>query len=485
MSTAIDQPSAGALNQAIRTRSGVRFTRAERHGMLWLGDMAVCAIAGVLALWLWSFTRNKSLGTILIEDGHLMVLMSLAWLLLAWVLELYALPIAADLRTVLSRLFGVAGVILLGYLVIFFAVAPHNQLIRLPLVYFLILVTLLAGLWRWAVIALLRRGVLRQRALIVGAGQSGQTIARLLRGQINPEFEVLGFIDDDEAKQGSNIDGLAVLGRSDELLSVACRVGADTIIYAITHQLSGSMFRTLLDCQAAGLAVVRMPTLYEALTGRVPVEHVRSEWLLPGEIEGGQTSLFYRLVLRLMDLAFALVAGVVLIILGPLIALLIKLDSPGPVFYRQVRSGRGGVPFELIKFRSMRADAEAVTGARWATENDPRITRVGRWLRRTRLDELPQVLNILRGDIHLIGPRPERPEFIAQLEKEIPFYRARLAVKPGLTGWAQVKYRYGSTVEDARIKLEYDLYYIKHRSLGLDLQILVQTIGVMLALKGT
>ncbi len=485
MSTVVDHPSADALKRALRARPGVRFTRAERHGMLWLGDVAVCVIAGVLALWLWSFTRNKPLEVILVEDGHLMVLMSLAWLFLAWVLELYALPTAADMRAVLPRLFSVAGVILLAYLVIFFVVAPHNRLIRLPLVYFLILVTLLASLWRWAMVTLLRGGLMRQRALIVGAGWAGQTIARLLRGQLNSEFEVLGFIDDDEAKQGSSIDDLPVFGRGDELLSVAHRVGADTIIYAITHQLSGPMFRALLDCQAAGLAVVRMPALYEALTGRVPIEHVRGEWLLPGEIEGGQTSLFYRLVVRLMDLTFAVLAGVILVVLGPVIALLIKLDSPGPVFYRQVRSGRGGVPFELLKFRSMHADAEATAGAQWATEDDPRITRVGRWLRRTRLDELPQVLNILRGDIHLIGPRPERPEFIAQLEKEIPFYRARLAVKPGLTGWAQVKYRYGSTVEDARIKLEYDLYYIKHRSLGLDLQILMQTIGVMLALRGT
>ncbi|MGQ9502805.1 MAG: exopolysaccharide biosynthesis polyprenyl glycosylphosphotransferase, partial [Anaerolineae bacterium] len=327
-------------------------------------------------------------------------------------------------------------------------------------------------------------GVLRQRALVVGAGWAGRTIARLLREQANPEFEMLGFIDDDAAKQGSSLDGLPVLGTGHDLLSVAHRLGADTIIYAITHQLSGAMFRALLDCQAAGLAVVRMPALYEALTGRVPVDHIRSDWLLPGEIEGGQISFFYQLVVHVMDLTFALLGGILLALLGPLIALLIKLDSPGPVFFRQIRSGRGGVPFQLFKFRSMRTDAEATTGARWATEDDPRITRVGRWLRRTRLDELPQILNILRGDIHLIGPRPERPEFIAQLEKEIPFYRARLAVKPGLTGWAQVKYRYGSTVEDARIKLEYDLYYIKHRSLGLDLQILLQTIGVMLALKG-
>jgi lipopolysaccharide/colanic/teichoic acid biosynthesis glycosyltransferase len=167
------------------------------------------------------------------------------------------------------------------------------------------------------------------------------------------------------------------------------------------------------------------------------------------------------------------------------VALLIKLASPGPILYHQVRLGRGGVPFELLKFRSMVADAEEESGPQWAALDDPRVTRVGRFLRVTRLDELPQVLNILRGDIHLIGPRPERSEFIAELEQEIPFYRARLAVKPGLTGWAQVKYRYGNTVEDALMKLEYDLYYIKNRSAALDLSILLKTVGVILLFKGT
>jgi lipopolysaccharide/colanic/teichoic acid biosynthesis glycosyltransferase len=184
-------------------------------------------------------------------------------------------------------------------------------------------------------------------------------------------------------------------------------------------------------------------------------------------------------------LGFSLVAGLFLFLVGPIIALLIRLDSPGPIFYRQSRLGRGGQTFDLIKFRSMSVNAEKGTGAKWATKNDPRITRIGQILRRTRLDELPQILNILKGDIHLIGPRPERPEFTEQLEKEVPFYRARLAVKPGLTGWAQVKYRYGSSVDDTITKLQYDLYYIKHRSIMLNLLIILKTIGVVLSCKGT
>jgi len=175
---------------------------------------------------------------------------------------------------------------------------------------------------------------------------------------------------------------------------------------------------------------------------------------------------------------------VFLALLMPALALANRLGSPGPLFYRQARVGRRGQPFQVLKFRSMIPDAEAASGAVWAADNDPRITAVGRFLRRTRLDELPQVINVLRGEMSLIGPRPERPEFVEQLAHSIPFYRARHSVRPGLSGWAQVQYRYGNTADDSRIKLEYDLYYVKHASFLLDLRIALQTIGVMLAFKG-
>jgi lipopolysaccharide/colanic/teichoic acid biosynthesis glycosyltransferase len=183
-----------------------------------------------------------------------------------------------------------------------------------------------------------------------------------------------------------------------------------------------------------------------------------------------------------------LIAGVGLLVFGlilPILALIIKLDSPGPVFYRQPRSGRAGRPFQVLKLRSMRMDAERDGQARWALPNDKRVTRVGRFLRSSRLDEAPQLLNVLKGEMSFIGPRPERPEFIAQLQQEIPFYRTRLVVRPGLTGWAQVNYRYASSVEDALVKLQYDLYYVKHQSVYLDLVILLKTIGVVLTMRGT
>jgi lipopolysaccharide/colanic/teichoic acid biosynthesis glycosyltransferase len=168
----------------------------------------------------------------------------------------------------------------------------------------------------------------------------------------------------------------------------------------------------------------------------------------------------------------------------PLIALAIRLDSPGPIFYRQVRAGRAGKPFTIVKFRTMSVDAEKDGKARWATKDDQRITRVGRFLRKARFDELPQLLNVLRGEMSLVGPRPERPEFIQQLERELPFYRTRMMVKPGITGWAQIHYDYGNSVEDGLIKLQYDFYYVRYWSMWLDLYIVFQTFGVVLRLKG-
>jgi exopolysaccharide biosynthesis polyprenyl glycosylphosphotransferase len=276
-----------------------------------------------------------------------------------------------------------------------------------------------------------------------------------------------------------------VLGSVRNTLEIAKRHQVNTIVYSITHQLRVETFQILLDCQSSGIPIVQMPTLYEALTGRVPVQHVANDWLLPTGLPGGQISLSYQIFVLIIDYLFCLLGGILVVVIGPLLAALIKLDSVGPAFYAQTRLGQGGRPFKLVKFRSMIVDAEQINGPQWATADDPRITRVGRVLRRMRLDELPQIINIVRGDIHLIGPRPERPEFYAELEEKIPFYSVRLAVKPGITGWAQIKYRYGGSVEDTLVKLQYDLYYIKNRSPLLDLKILLRTIWKILSFGGT
>lgn len=227
-----------------------------------------------------------------------------------------------------------------------------------------------------------------------------------------------------------------------------------------------------------------MTTLYEHLLERVPVEHLEPGWLVKSFADAVGTREASRIGKRLVDLVGATVGLVVLAAMSPFVAMATWLDTGRPILFGQDRVGQRDRLFRLLKFRTMVNGAEAEGLARWAAPNDPRVTRVGRWLRRTRIDELPQFLNVVRGEMSLVGPRPQRPEFVAALERQIPFYRTRLLVRPGLTGWAQVNFPYGDSVEDAAVKLEYDLYYIKHRSMLFDALIVARTVGTILRLGG-
>ncbi len=223
---------------------------------------------------------------------------------------------------------------------------------------------------------------------------------------------------------------------------------------------------------------------YERMSGKIPVEHIGDQWYLALPVERVVSPL-YLCWRKVVDIAFGLVGMAILILILPVLAPLIYLDSPGPIFYKQERLGRNGRKFFMFKFRSMCTDAEHTGQAVWATQNDARVTRTGRFMRAIHLDELPQVFNIFRGDMSLIGPRPEREAFITELEQTIPFYRCRLMVKPGLSGWAQVKYCYANTDHDALVKLQYDLYYIKHRSCMLDIYIILKTVAEVFLHRGT
>ena len=228
-----------------------------------------------------------------------------------------------------------------------------------------------------------------------------------------------------------------------------------------------------------GVEVYDMPRLYERLTGRIPVTHLSDRWLLYTPFQGINRNLYTLHIKRLLDIGLSLILLVVSLPIAVITALLIRLDSPGPVLYRQSRVGMNGKVYELLKFRSMRVGAEA-DGAVWAQENDPRTTRVGSIIRKLRIDEIPQIWNVLKGDMSFIGPRPERPEFVDMLHEEVPYYSLRHSIKPGITGWAQINYPYGASKEDALEKLQYDLYYIKNLTFVLDLDIILRTIGVVL-----
>jgi exopolysaccharide biosynthesis polyprenyl glycosylphosphotransferase len=282
------------------------------------------------------------------------------------------------------------------------------------------------------------------------------------------------------------VEDVPVLGSSHDLVRLVKDRGIDEVVIAITHtdKISQQLYEAILDCTEMGTPVASMTTMYERLTGRVAIEHASQN---VEYVSGQPDSAFLRMYVagkRIVDLAGALVAGVVVLLLIPALALANAIASPGPLLFRQTRVGKGGKLFRVVKFRSMRPDAEEQSGAVWASEKDKRVTGLGWFLRRTHVDELPQVINVIKGEMSLVGPRPERPEFVETLSQSIPFYRARHAVKPGITGWAQIHQDYGDSYERAREKLEYDLYYLKRRSPVLDTEIILRTITKVLGLKG-
>jgi exopolysaccharide biosynthesis polyprenyl glycosylphosphotransferase len=420
------------------------------------------------------------------------VALSLVWLAAAQFFDCYNLARAASSTASLRNSAAAVVATVAIYTLIPYFTPP---LTSRGLIFFTLAFMLGAVLpWRLGYARLFVQPWFQQQALVVGAGAAGVALVSALRSaphDANPfrgtGYQIAGFIDDDPACQGCTVEGIPVLGDQSSLVEMAQAYGAREIILAITHRhaMSPGLLDALLRCRELGLRVVTMATVYERLTGRVPVDHVGEDLQMVVPMDDRVGERVYDLLKRGIDLASALAGLVVIGLVIPPIALSNALSSPGPLFYRQKRVGRGGRVFEVIKFRSMRPDAERATGAVWASTGDDRITPVGRWLRKTRIDELPQLVNILRGEMSLIGPRPERPEFVDRLAQTIPFYRARHAVRPGITGWAQICYRYGSSHEDARVKLEYDLYYVRHVSPFLDLSIALQTLPVMLQGKGT
>lgn len=405
------------------------------------------------------------------------------WVLVALLLDSYDLRRAARLRagTAMGAVTGLATALI--YLLIPY-VTPPLPASRSALLIFLAAMVGPVAAWRAFYAVALVGPALRRRALVVGAGWAGRTIVDAVRQHAAAEYDLVGFVDDDPAKRGTVIAGLPVLGCGGDLPKLREQTGATEIILAITQpdRIHPGLFQEILDSHEYGMQVTPMPVLFEQLTGRVPVEHAGRNLSVVLPLNRVPSRL-HSAAKRVADLVIGAVGVLVTGVMLPAVWLALQIESPGPVFYRQARVGRSGRIFELIKFRTMVPDAEA-TGPRWADEHDRRVTRVGRWLRRLHLDEVPQAINILRGDLSFVGPRPERPEFVADLARHIPFYRARHAVRPGVTGWAQVNYRYGASVEDALVKLQYDLYYIKYQSLWLDLLILTRTIAHVLTLKG-
>jgi exopolysaccharide biosynthesis polyprenyl glycosylphosphotransferase len=326
--------------------------------------------------------------------------------------------------------------------------------------------------------AAVRCGMLSKNTLIVGDGREARDVIHLIAGTSDSGFKVLGVVSCARPQPGQFIEGVPVIGTIDKLRELADAFSTETIIVATSQSREPAILRLLRPLRCAGTHVMDYVALNEVLAQEIPLDHINDEWLMNAAMNS--SVIHIRKIKRIMDVVVAVIGLVVTLPVTLLAALLIKLDSKGPVLYRQRRSGLDGISYTLLKFRTMKQDAEAQSGAVWAGSLDARVTRIGKFLRKWRVDEIPQLINVLRGEMSLVGPRPERPEFVDTLAGAIPFYKERLLVPPGITGWAQVKYPYAASIEAARRKLQYDLYYIKHMSFSLDCLILLRTFRTIL-----
>ncbi len=397
--------------------------------------------------------------------------------------DLYDFVVMHDRRELVLRLIQALGLAwialaLLIYLAPVLLIGRGVSLIALPLA-----LTLMVG-WRISIHWLLGHPNMGERILIVGSGDEAIEIAREVLERRDAGYRIVGFVDNRPELVGQSILNPRVLGTNAEMSEVVRREGVNRIIVAMGERRGQFPVRQLLDLSLSGnVAIEECASFYERLTGRVHLDMLRPSWLIfSGRGRQGRVSAALRVAVHR---AVALTGALLSLPVALLTALLIKLESPGPALYRQERVGKNGRPFTIMKFRSMRTDAEK-DGPVWASkEGDARTTRVGRVIRKIRVDEIPQFWNILKGEMNFVGPRPERPHFVRQLAEEIPFYEQRHLIPPGLTGWAQIKYPYGASIEDARQKLQYDLYYIKNQSLVLDAVILFETVKTILFGRGT
>jgi exopolysaccharide biosynthesis polyprenyl glycosylphosphotransferase len=456
----------------------------EQRTILLIGDLFVSILALLGGLYFWGQRDawlNFSLNFLKERVEIWFYLLPLVWMVL--LVELYDPHRAKNIRQT------VTGILLasLGGLAVYalvYLVSPQGSLPRLGIGFFLGFASLLTLIWRLVYIQIFTSQAFLRRVLVIGAGDAGETIAQTYN-ELRPQpFFLVGFMDDDPKKIGKKVGDFPILASNEHLLEIIEKETITELVIAVIGELQGKTFQAILDAQERGVEIVPMPTMYEELLGRVPIHHLESDWLLRSFVDQARVSSFYEASKRSMDILGGLVGLAICVVFYPLIALVILIDSGMPIIYKQIRSGKGGRPYIMYKFRTMRQDAEKDGKVQLTQEKDARITRVGNFLRRTHIDELPQFLNVLGGEMSLVGPRSERPEWIADFQKQIPFYRARLLVKPGITGWAQVNYSYYATVEEMATKLELDLYYIKHRNLLMDVLILLRTVTQVISFRG-
>ncbi len=457
---------------------------SERKLLLALGDIVAVFLSCLIALFVWTVVARYAftLDFVLPQSPWFFAL-AVLWFSLASANDFYDLRIAANRNHTLQRLLIITAQTWIVYMLVYF-LSPPLALPRLFIIYYGVVSFALIAAWRFFRPFLLGWVSEPRRTLILGTDWTAGTIIEAIQ-HYTVDYQVRGLIGQPE-EVGQVLYGVPVLGTAHDLPNFISRDQISELILTEANKLKGETFQAVMDAYENGVTLITMPLLYERITGRVPVEHLSDDWAVVFLPIKNSNGLFdpYPLLKRAFDILVSVIGLVIFVLLLPIIALIQTLDSRGSVFYSQERVGRNGGIIRVYKLRSMIPDAEAETGAVFSHQGDPRVTRVGRLLRKSRLDEVPQLWNVLRGDMSFIGPRPERPEHITRLTEKIPFYRTRLIVRPGLTGWAQVRYPYGANDEDALVKLQYDLYYIRNQSVLLDVNIVLRTIYRVISLSG-
>jgi sugar transferase (PEP-CTERM system associated) len=410
------------------------------------------------------------------EYGQLKIgALTILTLLLSYYFDLYEPQRISERWEIYFRLLLVLGFLsfLLSALVYFF---PQIDIARYVLLLGLMFLTLGLVIWRSMYEWILGRDVFRERVYILGGGDRARMIAAMLHQRKDAGMEVVAF----ETMPTDREERREAFKTALESFRGSVR-GVDRVVVALEDRRGELPLRELLKLRFNGVVIEEAGALLERLTGKLYLDGLRPSNFIYSE--GFRVRPSQQLARRIVSTLTAAIGLLLFLPFFPFVVLAVRLSSPGPIFFRQTRVGMGGRNFTVFKFRTMRTDAEA-SGAKWASKDDPRATRIGRFMRKTRIDEVPQLWNVLRGDMGFVGPRPERPEFVPWLSENIPYFDLRHMIRPGLTGWAQVRYGYGATLEEAREKLEYDLYYIKHMTLGLDLLIMFETVKTILRRRG-
>jgi sugar transferase (PEP-CTERM system associated) len=447
---------------------------------LLLFEGGLTCLCGVAALFL--RFQGDALDILVNQQGWVKIILAMAVVQGAFYLfDLYDFHMIRRRTMLYIRILEALGFAAIVLAVIFYTL-PEMMLGRGVFILSLSLMLAITTFWRVFALWLLGHPRMAERVLILGTDQNAINLAREALERREQGYEIIGFVGDDPTLIGQSLINPRVVGLASELESLVHLHRVDRIVVALDQRRGRLPLDALLKLKMPDIvAIEESVSFYERLTGKVSIEMLRPSWLIfSGKT---QTLRLYKRLRRMLDILVSLTGFLLALPIMVLTAIAIKLDSRGPVFYSQERVGKHNRVFKIMKFRSMRTDAEQA-GPVWAGQSDPRVTRVGRIIRLLRVDELPQFVNIIRGEMSFIGPRPERPVFVEQLERDIPYYSQRHLVKPGLTGWAQIRYPYGASVEDAIEKLQYDLYYIKNQSPFLDAVILFETIRIVVFGRG-